>query len=373
MSTKRSVPKRATDLVSARQISVLIFLLAVALLLALPFILSAGQSFFLPVVAAAVIAIILSPIASALEKFAVPSVISSLTAIIVFALIIAGGLMLIAQPAINLIEQFPAISEAFTQRLSHFNSIAPPLSDYGKQVAENFERTAQNEVIVLTTSILQNAAVATPFILLQFLLILLTSYLMLISRTKFTKRLIEEREDATSTAKARRTLQQVTVGVSRYLGTVTLINLIFGCIVGIGAWLIGLDAPIMWGGLAALLNFVPYVGPLLFALLLSITGIVEADNLVLGLVPVMLYAAVQAIEANLITPLILGERFAMNPVLIIIAISYFSWIWGFPGALLSVPLLIILKVLIRNTGAPNFVGFFLGEKLFEKQNPINQG
>lgn len=365
-TTERAAPIRPLDAVRARQISAVIFLLSVSLLLVLPFILSAGQSFFLPVVAAAVISIILSPIASLMEKFAIPSYISALIAILGFAVVIVGGIILIAQPAISLIEQFPKIADATTARFGDLTSVGLPLSDYGRQLAADFEQSAQNEIVVLTTSILQYVAVAMPLLLLQFVLTLLMSYLILASRTELTRKLLNDREHVTATTKASRVLQQVTFGVSRYLGTVTVINICFGLVVGSGAWLLGLNSPIMWGGLATLLNFIPYVGPLLFAVLLSITGIVEADHLFIGLLPMMLYIGVQALEANIITPYILGERFAMNPVVIIIAISFFSWIWGFPGALLSVPLLIIIKVLIRNTGAPNFIGFFLGEKLFDK-------
>lgn len=368
MPNKNINSKNAVDNVSARQISVLIFLLSAGLMLALPFILSAGQTFILPIVAAAVIAIILSPVASAFEKIKTPSFLASFLAICMFTVSIIGGVTLILQPAINLVEQFPFIAATLTESFSDFNASVLPMSQYGEQLLLSFRESAQNEALDLSASMLQNIAIATPFIFLQFLLVILMCYLMLISRGQVKKKLLADRSGPSSTLKAARMVQQISASVSQYLGTVLLINLGFGLIVGLGAWAFGLTAPLMWGGLAALLNFVPYVGPLLFALFLAITGIIEGESLFLGLLPVAFYAGVQSIEANIITPSILGEKFSINPVMIVISISFFTWTWGFSGALLSVPLVIILKVLLRYTGSPNFVGFFLGEKLFDTKH-----
>ena len=123
------------------------------------------------------------------------------------------------------------------------------------------------------------------------------------------------------------------------------------------------DAEVV-GGLAALLNFLPYVGPIVMVALLGLFGIGTADTVVLGLVPAAAYLALHTVEANLVTPSILGARFTMNPVLILIALSYFTWIWGVFGALLSVPILLMLTALFDHIGRPNLVGFIFGEPLF---------
>ena len=118
------------------------------------------------------------------------------------------------------------------------------------------------------------------------------------------------------------------------------------------------------GGLAALLNFLPYVGPLAMLAILTLFGLGTADAPLVGLIPAAAYLALHAIESNLVTPAILGARFTMNPVLILLALSYFSWIWGVTGALLSVPLLLTLTALIDHLGRPNLIGFIFGEPLF---------
>lgn len=125
----------------------------------------------------------------------------------------------------------------------------------------------------------------------------------------------------------------------------------------------------MWGGLAALLNFLPYVGPLAMICVLALFGLGTSDSMIEGLIPAFSFLCLHAVESNAITPSILGARFTMNPVMILLALSYFSWIWGVPGALLSVPILLTLTAMIDHLGRPNLVGFLFGEPLFTN-NPM---
>jgi predicted PurR-regulated permease PerM len=355
---------RQAMVISRRRSSAIILLLSFGLLLALPFALSAGQGFFLPVVAAAVITIILAPVANILEKLRIPNVIASFIAIIFFAGLLTLAIFLIFQPAMDLFEQLPVIVNFVTQKLTEPGSLAVPLSTISAGLSEALRASAEAEVMVQTSSMFQAVAFATPFVIAQILLALLTSYLMLVSRAKFYQALLRERTTISATRKVGLAVREISNSVSHYLGTVIIINSCVGLIVSVGAWLFGLESPLMWGGLAAILNFIPYVGPLVLAILLGITGVLDEGTLIAGLLPAAAYLGLQTIEANLITPSVLGERLSINPVLIIIAVSFFSWIWGLVGALLSIPLLVILRILLNHTGTPNIIGFLLGEPLF---------
>jgi predicted PurR-regulated permease PerM len=135
-------------------------------------------------------------------------------------------------------------------------------------------------------------------------------------------------------------------------------------IVALGAWALGLEAPVMWGGLAAILNFLPYIGPLTMVAILALFGVGTAETVFLGIIPAAAYLALHTVESNAVTPSVLGKRFTMNPVLILLALSYFTWIWGVIGALLSVPILLTLTAFFDHVGKPNLVGFMFGEPLF---------
>ena len=125
----------------------------------------------------------------------------------------------------------------------------------------------------------------------------------------------------------------------------------------------------MWGGLAALLNFLPYIGPLTMVGVLALFGIGTSASPWVGAIPALCYLGLHAIESNVVTPSILGAKFTTNPVLILFALSYFTWVWGVTGALLSVPILLTLTALIDHLGKPNLIGFLFGEALFAA-NPL---
>ena len=199
---------------------------------------------------------------------------------------------------------------------------------------------------------------------IEVILTLLMAFFMIESRIRLRQKLLFGRTSFGSSIKAARVLREVQDRVAAYILTVGWINALVGVIVALGAWALGVDAPIMWGGLAAILNFLPYIGPTLMVGLLALFGIGTADTVLLGLVPALAYLGLHTIEANAITPSILGARFTMNPVMILIALSYFTWIWGAFGALLSVPILLMLTALFDHIGRPNLVGFIFGEPLF---------
>jgi predicted PurR-regulated permease PerM len=211
---------------------------------------------------------------------------------------------------------------------------------------------------------LEQLAFATPTVVLEVLLTFLMAFFMIEARVRVRRRLMLDRQHFGASLKAARVMRDVQDRVAAYILTVALINFGVGVIVTLATWALGMPFPVMWGGLAALLNFMPYIGPLAMIALLTLFGLGTADAPLVGLVPAAAYLALHAIESNLVTPAILGARFTMNPVLILLALSYFSWIWGFTGALLSVPILLTITALVDHLGKPNLVGFIFGEPLF---------
>ena len=117
-----------------------------------------------------------------------------------------------------------------------------------------------------------------------------------------------------------------------------------GMIVSGGLFFLGVPNPAMWGLLAAVLNFVPYFGPVAGIVLLSLVGLLSFETLWQGLLPPAWYLLLHLLEANLITPVVLGRRFTLNPVIIFVSLIFWTWLWGVPGALLSVPILVSVKV-----------------------------
>lgn len=342
----------------------LLLVAAALLLLALPFALTAGKAFFLPIVTAIVITVALSPLADAFGRLGIPNSLSAALALVVFIAALVLGVSLIVQPAADLLASLPKTLQVIAGHIEQWRGDVRMITRLGDQISRLTGARHVQQVVVAAPSVLEQAAYATPTLLFEAILTLLMAYFMIESRVRLRRRLLLDRSDLDASLRVARALRDVQQRVGAYLLTVTLINIGVGVIVGLGAWAYGFESPVMWGGIAALLNFLPYFGPLITGGLLGAVGLGTADSVLIGLLPALLYLGLHAIEANIVTPALLGRRFTVNPVAILVAFSFFSWVWGALGAILSIPLLIILLALFEHMGSPNVIGFLFGEDLF---------
>ncbi|MCB2089786.1 MAG: AI-2E family transporter [Sphingomonadaceae bacterium] len=347
-----------------RLLSALVLLFGAGLFLALPFVLSIGSVVFLPLVSALVLTVILSPIADRLAAWGLPNVLASLAALLSFFALLLLALALILQPAVALFDDVPAMVKRVGERFNEVQMELRWIADIQQSLGMLGGEEGEREVVLAGPSLLEELAFGAPSVVLEALLTLLMAFFMIESRVRLRQRLLIDRSSFGSSIKAARVLREIQDRVAAYIFTVAWINAGVGVVVALGAWALGVEAPIMWGGLAALLNFIPYVGPMAMTVLLALFGLGTAETMLLGLIPAAAYLGLHTIESNAVTPTILGARFTMNPVMILIALSYFSWVWGVPGALLSIPILLMLTALFDHIGRPNLVGFIFGEPLF---------
>jgi predicted PurR-regulated permease PerM len=161
-------------------------------------------------------------------------------------------------------------------------------------------------------------------------------------------------EGALTTA---RVIQQVVAATSTYLGTITLINIGLGALTTGVLWWLGMPSPVMWGGIVAVLNYIPYLGPIASAVLLFVGGLMTFPDVWGALLPPAAFVAFHLVEANIFTPLVVGHRLTISPLSILISLSFWAWVWGTTGALLAVPLLIIIKTIFSAAGTPDIAGF----------------
>jgi predicted PurR-regulated permease PerM len=351
-----------------RLISVLVVFLGAGLFLALPFVLSIGAVVFLPLVCALVLSIVLAPLADRLAAWGMPNLLASFLALMIAAVVFTALLSAILQPALDTIDRLPAMMRQVAQQVSTLRGDLGWLNDLNRQLLRLAGRTPAREVVLAGPSVLEQLAFATPVFILEALLTALMSFFMIEARVRMRRRLLNNPAHPESGRKAAKMIREVQDLVGAYMATVGIINLGVGTLVGLGAWAFGFEAPVMWGVLAALLNFLPYLGPLAMMLVLALVGLATRDTVLIGLLPTLCYLGLHTIEANLVTPALLGRRFTLNPVLILVAISYFYWIWGVIGALLAMPILLILTALFHHIGRPNLLGFLFGEPLFPAED-----
>jgi hypothetical protein len=363
-----AVAQRADAAVQTQQArlqSAILLLLGLGLFCALPFVLSIGSVVFLPPVTAIILTIVLAPAADRLVRLGLPNMLASFLAMLFLVAVIVVALSLILQPAYDMVDQVPAMARRVTLRFAELRSNLAWMNDLNRQITRLTGHAATREVVLATPSVIEQVAFATPSVLLEILLTALLTFFMIESRIRTKRRLLFDRHSFGASVRIARVMRAVQDRVASYILTVAQINLGVGMIVAGGSWAFGLGAPIMWGGLAFVLNFLPYLGPLAMTALLALVGVGTASTLALGLLPAVAFLGLHALEANVVTPAILGARLTLNPVSILISISYFSWIWGALGALLSVPILLTLTALVDHLGRPNIVGFLFGEPLFQ--------
>jgi predicted PurR-regulated permease PerM len=137
-------------------------------------------------------------------------------------------------------------------------------------------------------------------------------------------------------------------------------NLAVGVATGLATYLLGLSDPILWGTLAFLLNFVPILGPLCGIAILFLAGLLTFGTIWHSLLPAGFYLAIHIVEGEVLTPMLLARRFVLNPVLVVVALVFWYWMWGVPGALVAVPLLATVKIICDRVRPLAAFGHFLG-------------
>jgi predicted PurR-regulated permease PerM len=153
--------------------------------------------------------------------------------------------------------------------------------------------------------------------------------------------------------------KQIESNVSAYLVTISAMNALVGVATGCVVWATGLGAPIFWGVVGFVLNYVPIIGPFAGVVILAFAGLSRVDILWQALLPAGLYLLVHLIEGEFVTPTLLARRFTLNPVLVIISLVFWFWMWGVPGAILAVPLLAVTKIICDGVLPLNGIGHFL--------------
>jgi len=343
-----------------RLLASLTLISGVALLIGLPFALRAGAEFFLPVTAALVIAIALVPMLEWFERHGVPPRPAAGLCVVVFLMIAIFAIGSIVLPAIDWVARVP-------ERIGKVRETLEPVLDLYKSfeqfidrtlsqiaIAEEGGRTVRIETPNSLSALLTTSA---PHALIQLFFALLVIFFFLAGWTAMRKQTIVSRGSFEGALTTARVIQQVVDATSTYLGTITVINVSLGALTALILWYIGMDSPLMWGGIVAVLNYIPYLGPIASALLLFIGGLMTFPDAWSALLPPAIFTGLHMVEANFVTPLIVGKRLTISPLAILIALSFWSWVWGTTGALLAVPLLIIMKTVFSAAGTPDIAGF----------------
>jgi predicted PurR-regulated permease PerM len=333
----------------------------IGVIVAMPFALRAGAEFFMPVTAALVVAIALVPLLEWFERRGIPSKLSAGLCVIIFLMIAIFAIGSIVIPASDWVAQVPnkigKVRAALEPVLDIYKNLDRFIGRITTQIQLNQASHARTVTIEQPNSVMGLLATSAPHLLIQLFFALLVIFFFLAGWTTMRKKTIVSRGSFEGALTTARVIQQVVDATSTYLGTITLINVGLGAVTALVLWWLGMPSPVMWGGIVADANYIPYLGPIVCALLLFVGGLMTFPDVWGALLPPAVFIGFHLVEANFFTPMVVGHRLTISPLSILISLSFWAWVWGTTGALLAVPLLIIMKTVFSAAGTPDIAGF----------------
>ena len=320
--------------------------------LAVGYTLWATQDLILPVLLAMFFALVGNPIIRLLQRVRIPRFVAALAVLCSgLALAVLLGQQLI-QPAGEWIREAPRELRSLAPKLQ---KLAKPMQDANK-AAENIARAAGGEstsrpVQVVRTEVNDPYRVltTTPMLITSILAVVLLTFFFMVYGQDLQRHAIALLPDRQKKKVTVEILQTIETEVSRYVLTISVINAVVGLVFAACLYL-GLDLPLdqalLWGTLAAILNFAPYVGPLIGIVAMLLMGFSTFNDPLQALLPAAIYLGLHTLEGQIVTPIVLGKRMALSPLILILALMVFGWIWGIIGLLLAVPMLVCVKIVL---------------------------
>ena len=332
--------------------------------IALVFALQVGQVFLAPVLLAIVIGLMFGPVADRVERFGIPPALSAAVVVLLLIAVIALGIALFAVPLSEWVARGPMIWEKLQAELANFREPLAAVGAFQEQLGSVFGRSSAMSVTVdngggAVTSI----ALLAPAILGQILIFLASLYFFTATRDHIRLSVLSicvSRRMRWRTAHVFRDVEQK---VSRFLLSITLINICVGAAVTLAMWAIGMPSPLLWGAMAAVLNYIPYVGQGVMILVLVSVGLGTQTGMEHILLPVACYLAITFTEGQVVTPHFIGRTMTLNPFLIFLSITFWLWAWGPVGGLVAVPSLLI---------ATSILGHLLPSKPLQPSKPVRR-
>ncbi|PPQ19692.1 AI-2E family transporter [Bradyrhizobium sp. AC87j1] len=318
------------------------FALAGLLLIAVVTVLYVGRAFFLPVVMAFVTGTMLSPAAGFLERYKVPRSVGAVLIVVAGTAVVAFVVALIASPAMEWSTRLPELGAQLKDKLHVFDR---PLALWrelqamvgGSEGLPNFQMP-KFDWVQPTLEFLSPTFT-------EFLLFFVTLILFIASWRDLRRALIMTFSDRDARLRTLRILNEIEVHLGNYLLTVTLINIGVGVATGLVCALTGMPNPAGLGALAATLNFIPIIGPIAMFAVLLVVGLVAFPTISGGLMAALAFGGLTFLEGHFVTPMIIGRRLALNALAVLLALAFWTWLWGPMGAFLSSPLLIVALIL----------------------------
>lgn len=306
-----------------------------------------ARDLIIPLVLALLLNFLLRPVVRALARLKIPLFLGAALVVLILIGGIGYGVMKISRPAVEWIDKLPGSLRQVEVKVSFLRKPAERINRAAEEVKRMTRLGGEGrpEVEVKTPGITATVLTGTQEILIKSSMMFILLYFLLASGDLFLRKSLKLFPVLSKQKQIVRISREVQHHISRYLYTVTVINALLGLSVGIGMYLIGMPNAALWGVMAGCLIFIPYVGSLAGITIVTIVAFLTFDSIGRILLVPAIYIALETIQGQLITPMVLGFRFALNPVVIFLWLIFWGWMWGIVGAVLAFPMLTVFKIL----------------------------
>jgi len=308
------------------------------------------RSLLLPLVLALLLSYLLRPIVRFLARLKIPPLISSALVLLSVVALISYGISVLVTPAAGWLEKAPYSLQQLQRKLLPFKRPMEKVAQASGAIenlaaTENQDGQKKTPVVEVKQHPIADRLVGqTPELVASTLTMLILLYFLLAYDGVFLAKLIKLMPTLSDKKRAVSIAHEIEGQVSRYLFTITVINCCLGLAVGTTVGLLGLPNPVMWGVMVALLNFVPYLGALTGIICMTLGAVLSFDSLSYALLFPASYFILASLEGNFITPMVMGRSLTLNPVLVLLSLVFWGWMWGIVGVILAVPILAAFKI-----------------------------
>lgn len=322
-----------------------------------------GRPVLFPIVLAILLAFVLDPVVGLLERLRLPRGVA--TGLVLLGL--TGGTLYgvyrLSGPAAEWIEQAPENLGLLERKL---RDLKQPVEEVGR-ATEEVEKIARLQngdtteaVRVQERTLGENLLAGTRDFLSDGVVTLVLLFFLLASGDLFLRKLARVLPSLTEKKRAVRVVRRIRGDVSTYLLTLSAINVGLGMAITAAMWLLDMPNPVLWGVMGGLLNFVPYLGPLIGVTVVAAASLLTFDTVGRAALAPLAYFALNTLEGSFVTPAIMGRQLSLNPVVVFISLLFWGWLWGIPGALMAVPLVVTAKIICDHYEPLAALGEFLG-------------
>jgi predicted PurR-regulated permease PerM len=320
-----------------------------------------------PVIIAFLLKMVLQPATEMLVALRLPRFMAAILVVGIPLAAVSGLIIYLSGPAAGWISGAPQNLAKLERRLESFSAIARNLQKASHDVEKLGDDAAAPAVAVKGPPLSTFLFSGTRALLAGFLTVVVLLFFLLVSGNSFLRRIVEILPTLHDKKQAVDIINEIQRTIAVYLGTVTMMNAVVGVLTGVAAHFCGLSDPVLWGSAAFLLNYIPILGPLANAVLLALVGLTTFDDVGQALLPVGIFLLIHFAEGEGITPILLARQFTVNPVVVIMALVFWYWMWGVSGALLAVPMVAVFKIICDRVDMLKAIGHFLGTEPREMQ------